>query len=400
MTKFEKMLESKNFMLFLGFLGLYLVTTGVSLAGFTFLFKTDIDLGKQTDSSGRPSRIDLSKPKTEECPINGAYFTKEERQNWETKRPIVVMVENSVDARPQSGLSKADVVYEAVAEGGITRFMPVFYCNTASEEVKVAPVRSVRIYFLSYAMEYGLKPIFMHVGGANDYAGSGDTVKEVRALEYLESIGWRTPRGNDFDTTYDSAYPVFWRNYERLGRPVATEHTMMASLDAAYEQAKKRGLEFKDKDGKPWNSTFESWKFVDGKPKSSNNTEISFSYWSNKPDFDVTWKYNKENNKYLRFTAGAPHMDFENNTQLSAENVVVLFAKEKGPVDRNMHMMYTVTGKGEAIVFQNGVEIKANWSKLSSSDRLKLTDAKGQEIPFVRGQIWFQVVPSGNAVNY
>lgn len=398
----NKILESKTMMAVLGFLGLYLVTTGVSLAGFSYVFKNNTTFSPVSGGDdGLVSRIDLSKPKTEVCPINGAYFTKEEKSYWEKRRPIIAMVENSLDARPQSGLSKADVVYEAVAEGGITRFMPIFYCNTASQEVKLAPVRSVRIYFINYAMEYGNKPIFMHVGGANDYSGSGDTVREAKALEYLETIGWRVPRGNDFDTTYDSAYPVFWRNYERLGRPVATEHTMMASLDAAYEQAEKRGLGFKDKDGKAWDSSFVPWTFADDKPaQSSVVQDISFDFWSTKPDYSVGWKYDKASNSYLRSTGGQPHTDLETKAQLSSKNIVVLFAKERGPVDRNMHMMYTVTGTGEALVFQNGSVINATWQKKDGYDRLKLTDSKGNDISFVRGVTWFHVVPAGNTVNY
>lgn len=386
-------------MLTLGFLGLYLVSTGVSLAAFVFLFKNNSSSDNAKTNNGVISRVDLSKPKTEECPLNGAYFTKEERKFWEERRPIAVMIENSIDARPQSGLSRADVIYEAVAEGGITRFMPIFYCNTASQEVKVAPVRSARIYFINFAMEYGDKPIFMHVGGANNYSGSGDTAKEARALEFLETIGWKVPRGNDFDTTYDSAYPVFWRNYERLGREVATEHTMMASLDAAYEQAKKRGFGFNDENGKAWNEKFIQYKFIDGK-QTGSVSEISFDYWDNKQDYSVLWKYDPTSNNYLRLTGGQVHTDLETKEPLLAKNVVILFAKEKGPVDKNMHMMYTVTGKGKALVFQNGEAIEGTWEKKDGYDRLKLFDSKDKEIAFVRGVTWFHIVPAGNTINY
>ncbi len=393
-------MSSKNFMLVLGFLGLYLVSTGVSLAGFTFLGKGETGRKNTISPSGKVSRIDLSKPKTEECPINGAYFTKEERQSWEKKRPIIAMIENSTDARPQSGLSYADVIYEAVAEGGITRFMPVFYCNTLAEEVKIAPVRSARIYFINLAMEYGDKPIFMHVGGANNYSGSGDTTKEVRALEYLETIGWRVPRGNDFDTTYDSAFPVFWRNYERLGREIATEHTMMASLDAAYEQAAKRKLNYKDEDGKAWDEDFKPWKFADDKPQTPKASEISYAFWDGKADYDVLWKYDQSKNAYFRYTGGQEHKDLETQLPLTAKNVVIMFAKEKGPVDKNMHMFYQVTGEGEALVFQNGQVIEGTWEKKTGFDRTLFLDKNGDEIEFVRGRTWISVVPSGNRISY
>lgn len=401
MIKFQKIMSTKAFMLALSFVGLFLVSTGVSVAVFSFVYKpSSLDL-VSGGGVGFRSKINPDLPKTEECPLNGAMYTKAEKEIWETRRPIAAIVENNADSRPPSGLSKADVVYEVVSEGGITRFLPVFYCGAAAEEVKIAPVRSARIYFIDYASEYGDRPIFMHVGGANDFSGSGDTTREVRALEYLESIGWREPRGNDFDTTYDSGFPVFWRNYERLGRPVATEHTMMASLDAAYEEAAKRGFAFKDAKGVAWDKKFVSWRFEDGRtPSEPSVTEISFAFWSNKPDYNVEWKYDTGNNQYLRFNAGKEHVDLENKTQLSAKNLVILFAKEKGPVDRNLHMFYTTVGTGKALIFQNGGVIEGTWQKEARTSRTKFFDKSGKEVSFVRGAIWIEVVPVGNEVKY
>jgi hypothetical protein len=274
-NKLQQLVTSKKFMIALSFIGLYLLSTGGSLVLFSYLRGgPGLDLSAGSLEEAR-SKINLDLPRTEECPINGGMFTKLERNIWETRRPVAAMIENHAEARPQSGLSKADVVYEAVAEGGITRFLSIFYCGAAAEDVKIAPVRSARIYFVNWAAEYGNFPIFMHVGGANDYSGYGDTVKEARALEYLETLGWRVPKGNDFDTTYDSGFPVFWRNYERLDRPVATEHTMMASLDAAYEQAAKRGFGAKN-EGVSWDKTFDTWKFADDSPSADGVNKISF----------------------------------------------------------------------------------------------------------------------------
>ena len=382
----------------LSFIGVYLLATGISLAIFSFARKSSGVSSTQVGTTR--SKIDQSLPKTEECPINGQKYTKAERDIWEGRRPATVMIENHSESRPPSGLSRADVVYEAVAEGGITRFLSVFYCGAAAEDVQVAPVRSARIYFLDYAAEYGDRPLFMHVGGANDYSGSGDTARDVRALETLESMGWRVPGGNDLDTTYDSGYPIFWRNYERLGREVATEHTMMASLDAAYKEAEKRGFAAKDEDGVAWDNDFVSWKFADDKAQSPTATDISFGFWDNKGDYDVEWKYDSGNNSYLRFNGGEEYTDLTTKAQISAKNVVILFARERGPVDRNLHMFYTTTGTGEALIFQNGIAIEGTWKKTARDARTIFTDEKGKEINFVRGPIWIEVVPAGNSVNY
>ena len=396
-SKAKVFLSTRSATIALSFLGLYLLSSGVSLAIFSFVRK---DEAASADIKTGRSRINLDLPKTEDCPLNGGMFTKVEGEIWEARRPVTAMIENHADSRPSSGLSKADVIYEIVAEGGITRFLAVYYCNTAAEEVKIAPVRSARIYFIDYAAEYGDKPIFMHVGGANDFSGSGDTVRDVRALEILEQMGWRTPRGNDFDTTYDSGFPVFWRNYERLDHPVATEHTMMASLDAAYEEAARRGLGAKDKKGVAWDKNFVSWKFIDDKPQTPSATDISFGFWDNKSDYDVNWQYDAANSRYLRFNAGVEQIDLEFKQPLFAKNVVILFAKERGPVDRNGHMFYTTVGTGKVLVFQNGSVVEGTWEKDSRQERTKFLDEDGKEISFVRGIIWIEVVPAGNNVSY
>lgn len=403
MDKKQKIIDfftSKKFTTILGFLGLYLLVTGISLVIFTYVIKGESSLMTGSDLSDRRLKIDISGPKTEVCPINGLKFTKAEREIWEQRRPIAAIIENHSDSRPPSGLSKADVVYEAVAEGGITRFLAIFYCGVSAEEINIAPVRSARVHFIDYAAEYGDYPIFMHVGGANDYSGSGDTVKEVKALELLETLGWRVARGNDFDTTYDAGFPIFWRNYERLGKTVATEHTMMASLDAAFVEAEKRGFSYKDKKGRAWDKNFVKWSFADEKAQTPGATEISFKFWDNKSNYDVVWKYDSVNNQYLRFNGGKEHIDLENKQQLSAKNVVILLVKEKGPVDRNMHMSYTTVGEGSALVFQNGIVVKGSWEKDSRTARTKLFDAKGKEMSFVRGQTWIEIVPAGNDISY
>jgi len=402
LDKISKFISSKVFMTFLTFFGIYLFSTGISYAVFSYLVaKPSAPTSTGTGIGATRSKISADLPKTEACPINGGKFTKIEKGIWETRRPIAAMIENHQEARPQSGLSHADVIYEVVAEGGITRFLGIFYCGAASEDVKIAPVRSARIYFVNYAAEYGNFPIFMHVGGANDYSGFGDTAPSVRALETLETIGWRIPGGNDFDTTYDSGFPVFWRNYDRLDHPVATEHTMVASLDAAYAQAAKREFGAKDEKGVSWDKNFVSWKFTDDKPVGSADAkDINFNFWDSMPGYTVEWKYDSGKNGYLRFNDGKSHIDLENKQQLFAKNVAIVFATETGPVDRNLHMFYTTIGTGKALVFQNGTVIKGTWEKDSQTARTVFFDGNGKEISFVRGTIWIEIVPALNKVTY
>ena len=123
--------------------------------------------------------FDPTLPKTESCPINGAMYSKQQKAWWEKHGPLGVMIENHLEARPQSGISFADIVYEAVAEGGITRFLNIFYCQDA--EV-VGPVRSARTYYVDFLSEYGPFPLYAHVGGAN-------TPGKANALGQIEDYG-------------------------------------------------------------------------------------------------------------------------------------------------------------------------------------------------------------------
>jgi hypothetical protein len=174
---------------------------------------------------------------------------------------------------------------------------------------------------------------------------------------------------------------------------------MMASLDEAYKQAEKRGFGSKNEDGESWDEDYEAWRFADDAP-GSGASEISFEFWSNKPDYNVTWKYQSDGNKYLRINAGTEAEDLETKEKVYAKNIIVQFVKERGPVDKNLHMLYTTTGSGKALIFQNGGVIEGTWEKDSRTSRTKFMDSEGKEVTFVRGPIWIEAVPAGNEVAY
>jgi hypothetical protein len=320
-------------------------------------------------------------------------FTKAEKQIWEKRRPLNVMIENHLDSRPQSGLGSADVVYEAVAEGGITRFMAVFYCGASAEEVTIGPVRSARTYFMDFASEYGDYPLYAHVGGANK-------VGPANALGQIGDYGWLA-KGNDMNQ-FSLGFPVFWRDYERVGHEVATEHTMYSTTEKLWEVATKRGLSNVDEDGNKWDANFSQWTFKDDE-KNDNRGEVSkieFSFWDNNDDYAVAWDYNKEANQYLRSNAGQPHKDLDSDSQLQAKTVIVQYMKETGPIDEIKHMLYGTTGTGKAVIFQDGKATEANWKKEKRQSRTKFTDKSGKEISLNRGPIWIEIIPIGSEVKY
>lgn len=394
----------KQKLMVLGFVGvgLYLVSAGISYAYFSGRTPVSPAATKElpkiaeTATKGPKARfkIDPATPRDQMCPLNGVMYTKQEQEVWAKRRPLAAMIENHQEARPQSGLSYADIVYEAVAEGGITRFMGVFYCGIAAQNVSLAPVRSARTYFLPWVKEYDA--LYNHVGGAGQC--NDDTV-DARA-KALCQIG--TYKIKDMDQ-FGISYPTCYRNYDRLDHEVATEHTMVCETDKLTKVASDRGWTNVDSKGVSWDEDFTEWKFTDEAKSADRGTmekPISFVAWKGyEKDYGVTWTYDRTANVYKRDNGGKPHIDLENDTQLSAKNIVIMFAKETGPVDDHAHLLYQNIGTGTGILFQNGNVTKITWSKPDLASRTKFL-ANGKEIQFVRGQIWIEMLPTGTTVTY
>ena len=382
-------------------LALYLISTGLAFAGFSFANtsqKKTLPVGGLTTNTGTKSQshftIDPSIPRTEVCPINGQLYTKQEREVWEKRRPLAVMIENHAESRPQSGLSLADVVYETVAEGGITRFMGIFYCGIAAGNVNLAPVRSARTYFLPWVLEYDA--LYNHVGGAG--VCSDVTVDErAKALCQIDQY-----KIKDMDQ-FGISFPTCFRNYDRLGHPVATEHTMVCVTDKLHKLAATRGWTNVDDKGVSWDKNFVPWKFKDDAKDSERGTSTSISFVSWKgyeAEYGVKWDYDKVNNIYKRSNGGVAHMDHETKQQLTAHAIIVLFAKEIGPVDDHAHLLYNNIGTGDALLFQDGTVEKVTWSKTNRSSRTKFTASNGKEVLLNKGQLWIEMLPTGTPVSY
>ncbi len=382
----------------IGWLIIFIVFGLVVFTSYAYFSPTDgkifSPLGSYKTLNNNHSATEApAEPKTETCPINGQMLTKTQKEKWEKRRPLGVMIENHKDARPQSGLSMADVIYEAVAEGGITRFLAIYYCQDAPY---IGPVRSARIYFIKLLQGYGNYPLYAHVGGANT-PGPADALGEIADLEWSLY--------NDLNQ-FAVPFPYYWRDYERLPNR-ATEHTVYSSTAKLWQYAaSKRKLTDVDEDGKKWNETFTALKFQDDAKLADRGkiNQISFGFWQSfASDFSVVWTYDSVTNGYKRTNGGQPHIDKNTGKQLTAKNMVIIFAKESPANDgyEGGHILYKVTGSGNGLVFQNGKVIEITWQKPKEEDQMILYDANNnKEIEFVRGQIWFEILPIGNKVIY
>jgi len=406
------------------YIGLFLFLTGVSYYLFSYFLpvdKTNSDTPQnQTQTTPTENKktgvITFAGPKTEVCPLNGQLFTKEEKDLWQKRRPLAVMIENHADARPQSGLQNADIIYEAVAEGGITRFMAMFYCNILSAKpgrYDVGPVRSARTYFLDLASEYSDYPLYTHVGGANcsapmdpvtgRQAGPCTTNKKALAVEQISSYGWNN-KGTWGDLSqFSLPYKVCRREPERTGDERATEHTMYCSTTELWNIAESRGLtNMTIVNNKPWDKSFRSWSFnqKDVKSEIQDASTISLDFWGKNDNYSVLWQYNSSANSYSRTNGGKPHLDFNTGTQLTAKNIVIQYTKESRSIDIHMHNLYEVVGSGTGMVFRNGTKDDITWSKPTRVARTIYKDKSGKEVNFVPGLIWVEILPINSTVSY
>lgn len=374
-------------------IGLYLLTTGVSYAAFNYL-RTPPDLGVSTPiPEGGTLAIDPNEPKTESCPVTGELFTKTEQRVWNERRPLAVMIENHTEARPQSGLSSADIVYEAVAEGGITRFLAIFLCEAIDRDTIVGPVRSARTYYLDWASEYGQNPLYVHVGGAN-------LPGRANALGQIQDYGWGGRSGNDLNQ-FAIGYPIFWRDYERLGHSVATEHTMYSTTEKLWAEGAERGWTNEDPETQvDWQEHFDPWPVSQDPMEGPEALSVGFGFWEGYKEYNVVWKYNSGEFIYERENGGQPFKDLNNDSSIKARVVVIQFTGEEGPIDELKHLMYDTKGIGKALIFQDGKVVEGNWSKKNRTSRTIYTDRSGDQIAFSPGKIWIEIVPTGNSVDY
>ena len=273
-----------------------------------------------------------------------------------TKMPVTaIMIENSPDARPQSGLQEAGVVFEAIAEGGITRFLTL---HQQDKPGLIGPVRSLRMYYVDWLAPFNAS--VAHVGG------SKAALDEVRNGKY-----------RDIDQFFNGYY--YWRATDRYApHNVYTNSEKLDALNRAKGYTE---------------STFQGFTRTDEKPvKTPNAAQITINISG--PLYNSTYTYDTAANRYNRFLAGAPHLDREKG-QITPKVVIALKVDETRVFEDGYRESINTIGSGPAVVFQNGTATEVSWHKPSREAQITFTDAAGKDFPLVRGQTWISAVPNG-----
>lgn len=331
--------------------GVIVIALGI---GFFFIFRPEVgnilSLDVEKEDAGEQLYPSL---------LDGTMVSEEDAN----RHPLGIMVENHTDARPQFGLSAASIVYEAIAEGGITRFLAVYGPRGAD---KVGPVRSARTYYVDWIHE--LNGYYGHVGG------NYDALQQIKADGIL-----------DLDQFANSS--AYWRD---RSRNVSSEHTMYTSTTKLYDIANNKSYA-KD-------NSFISYKFkddleIDSRPE-SQTVAVNFG----NANYNISYNYNRDNNVYLREMAGKPHIDAGNNAQISAKNIIIMTVNRATTTTAiNEHgWIFDLVGSGDASILLDGREIKATWKKDNKTSRTRYYEkSTGEEIEFDRGNFWIEVINPG-----
>lgn len=287
--------------------------------------------------------------------------------NWnkrERQRALAVVIDNTENARPQSGLELAEVVIEVPVEGGQTRLLAII---SGEDQELLGPVRSARGYFVDLAKEY--KAILVHAGGPPD------------ALEAIkkESI-------DNLDEIYSGTHvaAAFWRVMER-----PKPYNLYSSSDSLRRAAVNTKYNLTTP---PYErATLKTDEEVTGDEVS----DITIFY-PNRLSL-VHYQYNKGKLVFERYMEEKPHMNAKGE-QLSTANVIVQYVPFQF-MDGDGRLRLIMHGKGNALVFREGKLIEGLWEK-TPGQFTKFIDKKGNTIPLVEGPTWIEVVPNGTRVEY
>lgn len=278
-----------------------------------------------------------------------------------SKPVTAIMIENSPDARPHSGIKQAEAIYEAIAEGGITRFLVLYQQHKPQ---LIGPVRSLRMYYVDWLAPYDAS--VAHVGGSH------------ASLQEVRNGGYR-----DIDQFFNGG--SYWRAGDR--RPPHNVYTSFERLDALNAS---KGYK---------SSNFTSLTRTDGKANDKPNaTSININFSSSW--YNTHYDYDKASNSYLRSIGGQPSNDREEG-RLAPSVVVALHVNETTVMEDGWRQSIVTTGTGKATVFQNGTVAEYTWRKNGRKNPLEIIDSAGKPVALNRGQTWIAAVPnSGGGVSW
>ena len=306
---------------------------------------------------------------TEPPPVDTNPLTGEALDAVSDSRPYAIMINNTTKAVPQCGISQADMIYEIVAEGSVTRFMAIFH--DLSDVDVIGPVRSVRPYFYRVAQHYGA--ILTSAGGSDE----ADSLIKNEGYNRLDGIA--------------GAGAAFYRDQWRKENK-GFEHSLMTTGEKLMKSAEKHGFK----------TTMEpvdyGFHFTD-ETMTTGEAAGQITVWFYNNGKKTVMNYDESTGLYAMYQHGADSVDGNDKSPIAFRNVVVLEA-DTHVKDKKGHLETQMTGTGEGWYARDGKIIPIKWSRESNSAHYVYTDSEGNPISFGIGKTYVAIVPDGSPFSY
>lgn len=324
------------------------------------------------DASETPAPSETPEPDPVN-PLTGEPMEKKQAN----QRPVAVMLNNLKAALPQQGQSQADIIYEVLTEGGITRMLGVY--QSVDGVGKIGSIRSARTYFLELAL--GHDAIFIHAGGSEDSYEN----MSLWGVTHLDGV-----RGPYMSTEENGN--LMWRDPARL-ETMGVEHTVVTSGDKIEELFPTYTFRKElDKGYTPAMTFAEDGTPVDG--QRANTIKVPFSSYKT-----GVFTYDKDSGLYLVEEYGAPYVDGNTDRQVGVTNVLVLRASCRNTGDSLGHITVDLSG-GTGYYACGGKVIAITWSKSYPDGQITYTDANGEPVVFGVGKTYVNIVPIASNVTF
>ena len=337
-----------------------LLLTAALLVFLAACSKNDPDTEKKDKGEGskQPKQTETEKVLPYEFPLTGVKTDQKP-----ASRSVAVMVNNHPAARPQSGLSQADIVYEVLAEGNVTRLLAIFQ---SEKPESIGPVRSARDYFIELAQGYdSLYIAHGYSPDAKDMLLSGK-YDHLNGMQYDGTLFKRA--------SFRKAPHNSYISYDRIEKGASDNNYSMDTAPA--------GLDFLTKEEAET-------------PEGTKTGSVKISYGSD-PLFTAEYIFDEGKGKYSRLVGGEETAEYDSGKPVLIDNIIVIEASHR-VIDEYGRRAIDLTSGGKAFVWQKGMMQETEWKNVNG--RL-LPYSGGVPVKLVPGKTWISIVPSMTSVKY
>jgi hypothetical protein len=288
-------------------------------------------------------------PRPDPCPLTGVELA---RGREVPSRPVVaVKIGNTEAAYPLSGLHDADVIYEELVEGGLTRFVALYQCHAPTQ---VGPVRSARTTDPRILFQYGEQPIMAYSGASPE------------VLEYVDDVGV-------LSLTETSANGAYTRDDARVA-----PHNLYVSIRSLYREAARAGREMSAPE-----AVFAFAEGLEGGSKRARSASVTFSYANT-----AEWRWSA--GRWVRQFAGAPFA-LDDGEALAVDNVLIQEVVVKPGIGASPDV--TLTGSGRAWLLRDGRVVIGRWVRHSLDEVTEFRTRRGEDLTLKPGSVFVELVP-------